>query len=65
MPRSRRASRKSWVAPAKFRAGQHRRIAGTLGRELLERGVEDPDVISGMVGASLAATRTTGLALVS
>ena len=56
MPRSRRASRKSWVAPAESARAS---IGGSFSaprRELLERGVEDPDVIAGMVGAGIAGT---------
>jgi len=46
------------------RAGQHRRIVLSPRRELLERGVEDPDVIAGMVGAGIAGTQQPGQDLV-
>ena len=46
------------------RTGQHRRIVLSPRRELLERGVEDPDVIAGMVGAGIAGTEQPGEDLV-
>ena len=44
--------------------GQHRRSVLSPRRELLERGVEDPDVIAGMVSAGIAGTEQPGEDLV-